>query len=167
MKGYPWKSTVGRTGCAYRDEQMRNEVGVVRTKHGKLNFLGCIMMEAISNHLDVSENSGTPKSSIFYRVFHYKPSILGYPYFWKHPSLNLFQRLVHKETIFGKYVSSIKPCKSKKMSRNFIFSPKTCWSERGTEKQKLIKSAVEPTDCMICVTSMITPKHWVILIPRF
>ena len=21
----------------------------------------------------------------FNRVFHYKPSILGYPYFWKHP----------------------------------------------------------------------------------
>ena len=28
-----------------------------------------------------------PKSSILIgpRVFHYKPSILGYPYFWKHP----------------------------------------------------------------------------------
>ena len=26
-----------------------------------------------------------PKSSIFNRVFHSKPSILGYPYFWKHP----------------------------------------------------------------------------------
>ena len=26
-----------------------------------------------------------PKSSISFRVFHYKPSILGYPYFWKHP----------------------------------------------------------------------------------
>ena len=26
-----------------------------------------------------------PKSSNFNRVFHYKPSILGYPYFWKHP----------------------------------------------------------------------------------
>ena len=25
------------------------------------------------------------KSAIFNRVFHYKPSILGYPYFWKHP----------------------------------------------------------------------------------
>ena len=38
--------------------------------------------------VDVSENSGTPKSSIliiFNQVFHYKPSILGYPYFWKHP----------------------------------------------------------------------------------
>ena len=32
-----------------------------------------------------SENRGTPKSSHFSKVFHYKPSILGYPYFWKHP----------------------------------------------------------------------------------
>ena len=32
--------------------------------------------------MGVSENSGTTKSSIFNRVFHYKPSILGYPYFW-------------------------------------------------------------------------------------
>ena len=34
--------------------------------------------------MDVSENSGTPKSSILIG-FHYKPSIVGYPYFWKHP----------------------------------------------------------------------------------
>ena len=36
--------------------------------------------------LDVSENSGTPQIIHFNRVFHYKPSILGYPYFWKHPT---------------------------------------------------------------------------------
>ena len=36
-------------------------------------------------YLGVSENNGTPKSSHFNRIFHYKPSILGYPYFWKHP----------------------------------------------------------------------------------
>ena len=35
--------------------------------------------------MDVSKNRGTPKSSHFNRVFYYKPSILGYPYFWKHP----------------------------------------------------------------------------------
>jgi len=35
-------------------------------------------------HMDVSENNGTPKSSILIGVFHYKPSIVGYPYFWKH-----------------------------------------------------------------------------------
>ena len=37
------------------------------------------------NYMGVSENRGTPKSSIFNRIFHYKPSILGYPCFWKHP----------------------------------------------------------------------------------
>ena len=41
-------------------------------------------------YVDVSENSGTPKSSHFNRVFHYKPSILGYPYYWKHPSMYTF-----------------------------------------------------------------------------
>ena len=37
-----------------------------------------------------------PKSSIFNRVFQYKPSILGaYPYFWKHPYLSIgMQRLL-------------------------------------------------------------------------
>ena len=34
--------------------------------------------------VDVSENNGTPQIIHFNRVFHYKPSILGYPYFWKH-----------------------------------------------------------------------------------
>ena len=39
--------------------------------------------------MDVSENSGIypPKSSSFNRVFHYKPSILGHPYFWKHSNV--------------------------------------------------------------------------------
>ena len=36
---------------------------------------------------DVSENRGSPKIIQFNRVFHYKPSILGYPYFWKHPNI--------------------------------------------------------------------------------
>ena len=39
--------------------------------------------------MDVSENSGTPKSSILIGVFQYKPSILGYHYFWKHPYQSL------------------------------------------------------------------------------
>ena len=33
---------------------------------------------------DVSENSGTPKSSVLIGFSNYKPSILGYHYFWKH-----------------------------------------------------------------------------------
>ena len=35
--------------------------------------------------MDVSENSDTPRSSILIGFFHYKPSILGYHYLWKHP----------------------------------------------------------------------------------
>ena len=50
-------------------------------------------------HRDVSENSGTPKSSIFNRVFHYKPSILGYPYFWKHPPRSLHEDDVNSSNI--------------------------------------------------------------------
>ena len=53
----------------------------------------CIMISTFFfqsiNHLkknvDVSENRGYPQIIHFNRVFHYKPSILGYPYFWKHP----------------------------------------------------------------------------------
>ena len=37
-------------------------------------------------HMDVSENSGfSPQIIHFNRVFHYKPSILRYPYSWKNP----------------------------------------------------------------------------------
>ena len=36
--------------------------------------------------IGVSKNRGTPKIIHFNRVFHYKPSILGYRYFWKHPN---------------------------------------------------------------------------------
>ena len=40
----------------------------------------------LGEHMDVSENSGfSPQIIHFNRVFHYQPSILGYPYFWKHP----------------------------------------------------------------------------------
>ena len=45
-------------------------------------------LSTMKDHMGVSLNGGTPKSSIligFSKVFHYKPSILGYPYFWKHP----------------------------------------------------------------------------------
>ena len=41
--------------------------------------------EALKKWMGVSKNSGTPKIIHFNKAFHYKPSILGYPYFWKHP----------------------------------------------------------------------------------
>ena len=47
------------------------------------------------------QNLGTPQIIHFKRVFHYKPSILGYPNFWKHPYIyiarererDIFQRI--------------------------------------------------------------------------
>ena len=51
---------------------------------GNLAQVGVNIKNIWNHHLDVSENSGTPKSSHFNRVFHYKPSILRYPYFWNH-----------------------------------------------------------------------------------
>ena len=44
-------------------------------------------------YLGVSLNGGTPKSSILIGFFHYKPSILGYHYVWKHP---YFKRSIFK-----------------------------------------------------------------------
>ena len=39
--------------------------------------------------MGVSKNRGTPKSSILigFSIINYKPPILGYHYFWKHPSI--------------------------------------------------------------------------------
>ena len=39
-------------------------------------------------YMGVSKNRGTPKSSILIGFFLYKPSILGYLYFWKHPYID-------------------------------------------------------------------------------
>ena len=47
-------------------------------------YLSCIYI-----YMGVAKNRGTPKSSILNRVFHYKPSILVYPYFWKHPYIHI------------------------------------------------------------------------------
>ena len=40
----------------------------------------------VSCGMGISKNRGKTSQIIhFNRVFHYKPSILGYHYFWKHP----------------------------------------------------------------------------------
>ena len=46
-------------------------------------------------HMDVSTNSGTPKSSILIGFSIFKPSILGYPYFWKHPYIKCWKVRTH------------------------------------------------------------------------
>jgi len=50
--------------------------------------------------MGVSENNGTPQIIHFNRVFHYKPSILGYPYFWKHPDILSTVNVGHSDLDF-------------------------------------------------------------------
>ena len=50
------------------------------------DFLKLSLSQTIKQ-MDVSKKSGfSPQIIHFNRVFHYKPSILRYPYFWKHPN---------------------------------------------------------------------------------
>ena len=60
------------------------EVRIVESLAWILFLFSSIVLLSFS-HMGVSKNRGTPKSSHFNKVFHYKPSILGYHYFWKHP----------------------------------------------------------------------------------
>ena len=50
-------------------------------------LIGILVVVCYNPYMGVSENSGTPKSSIligFSIIKYYKSFILGYPYFWKH-----------------------------------------------------------------------------------
>ena len=62
--------------------------------HWHRGFLPCLFnvtsfsrwcFQITSFDMGVSKNNDTPQISHSHRVFHYKPSILRYPYFWKHP----------------------------------------------------------------------------------
>ena len=48
--------------------------------------------------LGVSKNNDIPKSSILNRVFHYKPSILGYPLFLETPICTIYRFVFLKST---------------------------------------------------------------------
>ena len=57
-----------------------------------------------ARNTDVSENSGFSLQILhFDKVFHYKPSILGYPYFWKHPyHVCICSRVMEESPLRGK-----------------------------------------------------------------
>ena len=59
--------------------------GAPPTRRSFGNHCGQCMHHTTNIQMGVSENRGTPKSSIFHYA-HYKPSILGYLCFWKHPN---------------------------------------------------------------------------------
>ncbi len=76
-------------------------LGFQRSQFSACDFLIWILMEKKTRHMGVSKDRGkTPQSIHFNRVFHYKPSILGYPYFWKHPYIKMPSIF----DIFGKIV---------------------------------------------------------------
>ena len=64
-------------------------------RRGQRGRIGCNLPKSVQTkispwqpkeNIDVSENGGfSPQIIHFNRVFDYKPSILGYPYFWKDP----------------------------------------------------------------------------------
>ena len=83
-----------------------------------LEDAGCgDLVVCCEGHMGVSLNGGTPKTSHFNRVFHCKPSILGYHYFWKHPwkalkfteHQNFFQMTENDITLpnWGKGISTL------------------------------------------------------------
>ena len=60
--------------------------------------------------MGVSKNKGvSPQIIHFNRVFHYKPSILGYPYFWKHPYMHNFQGVKHHGSLSNGLITERPP----------------------------------------------------------
>ena len=60
---------------------------------GKVSIVFSWRTKTLEVDLGVSENDGTPQIIHFNRGFHYKPSILGYPCFRKHPLLGCPRKL--------------------------------------------------------------------------
>jgi len=62
-----------------------------------------------------------PQIIHFNRVFHYKPSILGYPYFWKHPGGGFKKKQYIAEKSRHQHGAIDRTCGFKYIS--FIFTP--------------------------------------------
>ncbi len=75
------KSSMQHSGSCYEGTNLTN---LESWRSYQLMLIDICFM----NDMGVSKNRGKTTQIIhFNRVFHYKPSILGYPYFWKHPYL--------------------------------------------------------------------------------
>ena len=76
------------------------------TGHGPGLGLGDDLVESTCPiyHMGVFKNRGTPKSSILIGFSNYKPSILGYPYFRKHPYFIIFLHSSHGKWVFGDFL---------------------------------------------------------------
>ena len=65
----------------------QSEVSEEKMEATFLQYMDWVFWQQIymRKYMGVSENRGTLQIIHLNRVFHYKPSILGYPYFLKHP----------------------------------------------------------------------------------
>ena len=61
-----------------------------------------------------------PNYEFVHRVFHYKPSIVGYPYFWKHPSYHLSREVFPPKKKFFRFQDLGRP---KKKNKGSIWAP--------------------------------------------
>ena len=89
---YSWTLHPGKLTAGYPKWWAVEKGGDSGLNYGHLfginsvDFWGVLSLGCLGgNCLDVSKSSGTPQIIHLNRVFHYKPSILGYPYFRKHP----------------------------------------------------------------------------------
>ena len=72
---------------------------------------GWCLLDLFEGDLGISKNNGTPmypQIIHFNRVFYYKPSILGYPYFWKHPFVGNVVEKHYNLTIFFAWFEFLK-----------------------------------------------------------
>ena len=79
LDSWPWKKMVEKNHHPNPSTSNQFQWSSREQSHGFSKWYGCF------------QKWWYPQIIHFNRVFHYKPSILGYPYFWKHPYIPLFQ----------------------------------------------------------------------------
>ncbi len=86
-----------------------------------------------------------PNHPFVHRVFHYKPSILGYPYFWKHPSIlsiNIWFDLPNSKYTLPA-LSSLLPFRPEVLQnplRRHATGSMRCWQPRWRPTPAVVKS---------------------------
>ena len=113
-----WKTSNARNHCVVPPRARRNEVtsGLaprhllhVVPQQGWHVIWPWIKNKPKKNNMGVEPKIGgkPPKSSILigFSLINYKPSILGYPYFWKHPYLRLCLRNLYDQSAPSHHVT--------------------------------------------------------------
>ena len=85
---FPWLALYKASACAWQgrpqNQRQKKPKGPEKKKASRIE-VEHVFFFAKEYHMVVSWNRGTRKSSIDRWIFHYKPSILGYPRLWNPP----------------------------------------------------------------------------------